>query len=561
MNRSFAFFIVFFLCCSNSSFSQKAASVTNKKEVAATRQPASGANVIYDTIQPGWVQAAPGKIIGYKDLVITDNMGNMYARVDAGTGGSRYCYFKNGQWEIMNIGENDVKYIHKDIAGNLFAILKGSKIYKKTGSQWKYMAGDTNYLLDISIQAAEKFYGFKKQTGTDKIIMMHWQGKYWEPVMHANGILTFTRFPRMVTDKKGRVYFADLDNGMGKAVHCLAGNVLKIIGEMPEEVDVLGIDDAGNLYAYGEERFKGYFKKWDGTAWSDFGFPAGLSKYVYPVIEYNSGTIHLEGLTDDPASKLRACFILQKGAWVKTGSYDSKRETGPPIMLQGETYAVHRNSSLLFKKETGRIVKREIYLFTYQEGLMNTTTLKELMSGFRQVKEGNKYGIINSIGETVIFPAADQISICKDPNSILSSAYAFDLLLNGAHYFIPVHTGKYNPYSIPAGAREEVNDKCKACNGNGTVGGINKTETVAGKKYDGYTSTTTRPSTMGGYQTTTITTPAYQEPSTTRVTGKTAIVKCMKCMGKGSFVKGWKDLLEYNAVTKTYAKKRVDYTN
>ena len=557
------FFMVVFSCSAISSFSQKEVTLKNKKkENTAVGKPAAGAYIIYDTIKAGWVEAAPGKIIGYKDLVITDNMGNMYAWVKAGTGDSRYCYLQNGQWEILKFGEKDeVKYLHRDIAGNVFAILNGSRIYKRTGSQWKYIAGDTNLLYVISIQPAEKFYGYKKQAGADKIILVQWQGKYWEPVTHANGNLAFTKFPKMAADKKGRVYFSSADNGNARFINCLAGNEFKIIGEMPDAVVELGIDETGNVYAYGKNGLNGYFKKWDGVGWSDFGLPAGLTKYSYPVIEYNSGIINLKSLTDDPASKEMACFILQKGNWVKTGSYNYKTEYAAPIMLQGVPYVIKRNSGVLFKKETGRIVKREIYPFTYQQGLVITAELTKLMAEFRQVKQGNKYGIINSKGETVIFAVAEQISICKDPNSTLNSAYAFDMLQNGAHYFTSVHSGKYNPFSLPTGVNVEVKDKCKACNGRGTVGGINKTEYQPGKKYDGYTSTTTRPSTMGGYQTTTITVPDYQEPGKTVVTGKTAIVNCSKCRGKGNFVKGWKDFLEYNAVTKTYSKERKEYAD
>ncbi len=559
---SSCFIMVVFCCYAINGFSQKTTVVKSntKKDVAAVSKPAVGAYVVYDTIQAGWVEAAPGEIKGYKDLIITDNMGTMYARVETGPGDSRYCYLQNGQWKILEWGEKEeVKYVHRDIAGNVFAILDGSKIYKKTGSQWKYVAGDSNRLYDISVQPAERFYGLKRQAGTEKMILMRWQGKYWEAVTHANGLLDFTNFPKMVADKKGCVYFSTAENAMGSIVKCLAGNELKTIGEMPEAVSQIGIDEEGSVYAYGEKSFKGYFKKWNGVGWSDVALPAGLSKYVYPNIEYSSGKIHLNGLTDVPGSNERACFTLQKGVWVKVSSYDFKKEAAPPIILNGEVYSIKRNSNVLFKKETGRIIRREIYPFNYQQDITITTELKALMNGFRQVKAGNKFGIINSNGETVIFATADQISICKDPFSILSSAYAFDLLLNGTHYYTSVHSGKYNPFKLPAGAREEKNDKCKACNGMGTVGGINKTETVPGKKYDGYTSTTTRPSTMGGYQTTTITTPAYQEPSTTRVTGKTAIVNCNKCRGKGAFVKGWKDYLEYNAITKTYSKKRIDY--
>ncbi len=543
---------------------QKPATVktTAKKVAPENVKAAPGAYFIYDTVKAGWTVAAPSAI-SFGPSLMTDNQGNIYAQVKTSEWESAYCILQNGQWKILADEIKDKVYsLFKDINGNIFAMSNWSKIYKKTGTQWNLVAGDSNYVVDIRVQAGESFYGFSKQAGSGKYALVKWTGKSWTVLETTTGILEFNGFPYVIADKKGVIYFSAKDNNKANVIQCLIGKELKELGQMPDDVKGLGLDEDGFLYAFGENMNKHFFKKWNGNNLSDVPLPPGITKYVYPDIKYYGGKIHLSALTEDPNDPPaeRFYFILQKGNWKKICNYNTDFSSYLPIESKGVFYVISRKNNALLRLETGRIIKREIYPFSIAAGLSQNTEIEEIKTTYRLVKEGNKYGVINQKGHVVIYSAIDNITIDKDPMSSTFIRYAFNLFVNGENFYVPINNSKIDPFSLPGIYNEKI-DKCKACNGKGRFEARKEYETVQGEWVEGYTSTTTRPSTMGGYQKTTTTTPGYRKPSTQRVKGTIASSDCSKCRGKGQFVTGWKETLEYNAFSNSYRKQRKEYTN
>jgi hypothetical protein len=534
---------------------------TQQAVTAKASNPPGRGLIIYDTIQAGWNEVSPGKISN-ASAAIRDNKGIIYAEVQLSPEERSYCYLQNGQWKRLEDEiKNNVYYLYSDANENVYAGTWKAGIYKKTGNQWKLIAGDSSAIYTITVQAGERFYGFRKQPGTTKLEMVRWEGKSWVTIESTAGKLEFDDLPDMAMDKKGQLYFATSDNKKARILQCLLGKELKEIGEMPMDIGGLGMDEDGILYVYGGVN-KGFIKKWNGIAWSDIPLPGGITKYVYPNINYRAGKLHLTSLSDDPAVSRdeRLYFMLQKGNWIKIASYNTRFSIYPPLESNGLFYAVNGRTQIMSRLETGRIIKREIYPFSFKDGLAQTNELNEILAKLWLVKEGNKYGVIGRNGETIIYPAIDQIKIDKDPHKSSSSGYAFALFVNGEDFYTPLGSAKLDPASLP-GAFEEKSDKCKECKGKGRFDGGTKYETVPGEWVEATTTTSTRPSTMGGYEKTTITTPGYRKPSTIKPAGTYPGKTCSKCNGKGEFVKGWKEYLEYNAKTNSYRKQRKEYTN
>jgi len=515
--------------------------------------------IIYDTIKTGWVQAAPGKV-SYADYAMVDNKGDIYAQVETGPDERSFCILQNGSWKkIEDRAFDRVSFMKTDPQKNIY-VISGSVIYKKKDKQWLRVAGDSNLVYAQSIEVDNRFYGFQKFRNSGKIYtLVKWDGKQWAELGPGSMSLEFSTFPKFAADKKGIIYFATKDDNKANIVQCLSGTEIKEIGQMPGDISRLGIDGEGNLFISGSDaKYKVFCKSWNGAQWSDIGLPKEIQDHSTK-IEFKSSEIRLNGLTTDPNDPRAERFFykLEKGAWVKLGSYNSDHTIYEPFIANATQYIISRKNDLFLKWETGRIIKREVYPFTFQEAMSRTTELNENLAGMRLIKENNKYGVINNKGETLIFAAADNIKITRTPGSM--SFYSFELLIKGQHFYTSVHWDK-NPFSLSVGGAEKTTP-CKDCNGKGRMGGINKTETVRGKWVEGTTTTTTRPSTMGGNQTTITTTPGYREPSTTKVVGKTDITSCSKCRGRGVFAKGWKDHLEYNSNNNTYTKRRENYAD
>ncbi len=564
----FCFTIIAFLFSVTGSFSQK--------QITANANPAPGVLIMYDTIQAGWMEAAPGRV-SYIPFNGTDNKGNIYALIEMTPEIVNFCILENGKWKSLETEiQTGIFNMITDMQGTACAITENA-VYRKTGDQWKKIAGDSTKIFRdgssviriYQVQPDGIIYGVRKHhKDWSKNTLVKWDGKKWIDIKHTSGIIEFSDRPEMAVDKKGTVYFSENKSGIVKS---LTGDQLKISGQMPYQVYALGADANGNIYATGGYNDNFYFKKWDGNKWTDVAMPGELKdpRSISNNIRFHSGKVYVFGFTSEtnlPKNE-KVLFRLDNNSWLRIGySNGNFSNNEEPVLANGILYAVNKKTKVLSKMETGKIIRREIYPFTFDKNVESSKEIQEKLNSFRLIKEGNKFGVINNNGKTIIYPAFDQIKISSNPhNKTKTVTYpirdaAFCLINNAEIYYTPLDNYEPDPSRLP-GAFEEKKDKCSACNGKGSIGGINKTETVQGKWVEGSTSTTTRPSTMGGNQTTITTTPGYRESSTTKVSGKTAIVSCNKCRGKGEFVKGWKEFLEYNAISKTYIKKRINFSD
>ena len=534
--------------------------------------------IIYDTIKQDWQEVVPGEIPKYSSI-ITDAKGNIYAPINEPGKGKQISVLSNGKWKNIHQGlpDDTLNLIDPELSDDIHVISfkDGERtLYKLVNGKWEMAVKNKGFVF---LGNDSKYYGLK-EIDNSMSILVKWENGDWLPVGPPGNPIVVHKYARVVIDQKGVLYFGyEEKKDISYPVKMWDGKAVTEIGRMPNFIYQLELDKKGNLYANTHYSKNWYFKQWNGIVWTDMILPDDIERpdEFATEFDFNNGTIYLKGRNKKNPSKDDHLFYRYENdnKWTLLLTYKSDDVVVNPFETNNKVYAVKKYPWVLSTK-TIKIFRQETYPFIFKQSVTLDNEIKKMLNSLRLVKLNGKYGITDNKGDTLLYPAFNEILIGQVSNEETGNkpVYTFRLSLGGESFDCTIRYSIGQKYLYPndlySPGKDRVAKKCENCGGSGSFAGI-KEVYVKGEKIPEKTTTTTT------YKTT-YETRWDPKTNTNRVYSKTIPVtttttsgggtkpgyyekekieeKCKMCSGYGRVSDS--PILEYDKTTRTYKKSK-----
>jgi hypothetical protein len=537
------------------------------------KPPTFGPSIINYTIFSVWKEVLPGNIPIYS-RIITDAHGNMYAWINEVDKKKQLSVLSNGAWKNIHQGlppGDSMISLDVNLSGDIHAIFRNYpelSCYKLINGNWEIAVKNNGW---ICVGNDGKYYG-EKETSMGMRNIVRWENGNWLPVGPPDNLIVVPKFSRMVVDAKGVLYFGyEEDKNKPCPIKMWDGKAVTEIGQMPTFIGQLELDKHGNLYATTHMSKNWFFKKWNGIEWADIVLPNDIShpdKYT-PGIDFCLGTVYLRGHNEKNPSKDFDLFYRYDNneKWTLLLTYIYSDLIVQPFESNKKVYAVRRSIGTLSSKMPFKVFRQETYPFIFKQGVAVDNGIKRKLSSLRLIKQDGRYGITDNMGDTLLYPAFNEIVIGQLENKETGNkpVYTFRVTTGGETFDCNINYHRDQKYLYSPG-KDGSYKKCDNCEGRGIFVVTQKVYIEGEKIPEETTSTTTyktsyetrwdpKTNTNKGYTTRTPVT-------TTKTSGggrkpghyeeQKINEKCKICRGDGK--KYDPHLLEYSVATKTYKK-------
>lgn len=543
--------------------------------------------MIKDSVYERWSVIADKIVDSRVGQIAIDSAGSLYALLVETDKSKSIMKYENYFWKPFGQGISDkVNYISTDSYGRVYA-RTNERVYKLTATGWTKIFERANNNLPTA-QYDGKLYGkntkyhkTKYHALESKIDLLE-NGTYLP--LGKGGTPLFLPHPddKFTVDHKGVIYaYEDHYYGTPQTevtIYRFDGEKWNNIGLMPCDINDDGFDNYNNWYVSGRDKSCVYFKKWDGSNWTDMTLPEEVSKedafgYFEPLFD-ESGNLYTKGY--DPKTHKYVLFRFEGQKWKEAARGDEGMNIDFFIPTEHAVYGMD-DYNKKFYRYTGRWVVKQMEV----ENLVrtfepNTNFYNFYSSGMEQwyvFEQNGLKGLQDKTGKILIHPAFNKITAVKTPASALQenggeetdgfSEFSLELVSGNETFYASIHDLRYTTLSssnaLP-GLKKRIASTCSYCGGDGEI--AERTETVKrrGDWVDGTTSYST-----GGESVWVPGCNCYQWVKTYKSTSSQGYYKpdthetitipggkCDACSGKGIFREY--EVFNYNSSLNRYAR-------
>ena len=472
--------------------------------------------VIVDSLFTPWIPIHKLSEKYYYSNFKSDTAGNIYCVADLKEDYSKkqLIKFTNNHPDSLEVFETGIENknymsLQQDGQGNLY-VKSDDGLYRLGGNKWEKVfslekgvpsytpipkSDGGLYTFITEITDKNKEYIVNKNIAKYENGVMKHLGKNGKP-LHLNNLDDW-----FVVGRDGSIYsyYSHPSHSVSTStttnVYRWNGMKWENIGIMPAKITYIDFDNNNILYAAGSNNQNDwFFKKWDGTIWSDVPLPNGLNKESYHPIFDEDKNVFMVGKKDITS-------ILYKRVndqWVeqardKTGLF-SYFSGGEFLPVNGKIYSVGR----LIKSNT-----KSEYIFRYEQQPQWVVTEKEAvpipvlgpilsksdslsLSSYYIFELNGLKGILTSSGTQIVKAIFNDIYISFNPGNLCTNEnYSDNVKIYKSNYILTMRKGSDIIYVELPNYNNILNkfvySTCPTCNGSGKTGGGERTREIKGE--------------------------------------------------------------------------------
>lgn len=234
-----------------------------------------------------WTEIGTEVVDSRVGQIALDSTGALYAILTKEDKSKTIKKYANYAWEPCNQGLTQAAdYIYNDRFGNVYARNRDN-LYKLSTGGWQtiYTRGNNNIANihnDGKLYAKNTTYDQKTKLPVESKIE-RWENGAFQPLgKNAKPLLLPNTECKFTVDNNGVIYAWEdhyvLDPQGPVKVFRYEDEKWKTITTLPCDINDEGFDNLNNWIVSGSDKDCKYFKKWDGSTWSDMPLPDGVEK-------------------------------------------------------------------------------------------------------------------------------------------------------------------------------------------------------------------------------------------------------------------------------------------
>lgn len=384
--------------------------------------------------------------------------------------------------------------LETDGRGLIFASSKDNHIYLLKDTAWKELpvtadGAPPQPWADGGLYALRDPNGGKETYNATQVQVMRWSETGYQHC-GANGTALFLKntSDRYMVDRKGRIFsYGHHAYGSPKGpveVYIYENGDWKSIGKMPSDITFKGFDSSNNLYVNGwDDQYKEYFKKWDGTTWTDLVLPDKI-KLDIGILFDEELNLYVKGKDTIDDHDQAVLFRYAESGWKEVARSDRRQTVDKFIPTSTDIYAVMWKDKMV-QKYAGRWIVRKMDIAEIPVDSKvkaspeyNTFAKKEL-DRIKLFRKDGKLGVQNMDGGIWVHPVFDKITCAKTPQHMLrlgtderrtdnNNLFCLQMILGKDTSFVPIDQFYGTPFAFQVKAfRKRVSSTCDVCHGSG----------------------------------------------------------------------------------------------